>query len=153
MDMAAVSRRKLLLPRSQRCRYERRLPLESALAAPDQGIVHNLLLKVCPPRPLNRRPPMPDRRAAIETCAGRVRPAERACLIGRKRSGIDGGDERRRRSEVGHAGYEGMAGLHVIEGMRAIRSTRANVRILDRERLEEIATGSYVIPEREYGGV
>lgn len=46
-----------------------------------------------------------------------------------------------------------MAGLHVIEGMRAIRSTRANVRILDRERLEEIATGSYVIPEREPGGV
>ncbi|MDF0699328.1 Crp/Fnr family transcriptional regulator [Rhizobium sp. MC63] len=40
--------------------------------------------------------------------------------------------------------------LHVIEGLRAIRSTRANVRILDRERLEEIAGGSYGIPEREY---
>ncbi|OWV72792.1 CarD family transcriptional regulator [Rhizobium sp. R339] len=40
--------------------------------------------------------------------------------------------------------------LHVIEGLRVIRSTRANVRILDRERLEEIAAGSYGIPEREY---
>ncbi|MBY2966285.1 Crp/Fnr family transcriptional regulator [Rhizobium leguminosarum] len=40
--------------------------------------------------------------------------------------------------------------LHVIEGMRAIRSTRANVKVLDRERLEEIAAGSYGIPEREY---
>ncbi|PDT14167.1 CarD family transcriptional regulator [Rhizobium sp. J15] len=40
--------------------------------------------------------------------------------------------------------------LHVIEGLRVIRSTRANVRILDRERLEEIAAGSYGVPEREY---
>ncbi|MBB2830231.1 UNVERIFIED_ORG: CRP-like cAMP-binding protein [Rhizobium esperanzae] len=40
--------------------------------------------------------------------------------------------------------------LHVIEGLRAIRSTRANVKILDRERLEEIAAGSYGVPEREY---
>jgi CRP-like cAMP-binding protein len=40
--------------------------------------------------------------------------------------------------------------LHVIEGLRAIRSTRANVRILNRERLEEIAGGSYGVPEREY---
>ncbi|MBX5222933.1 MULTISPECIES: Crp/Fnr family transcriptional regulator [unclassified Rhizobium] len=40
--------------------------------------------------------------------------------------------------------------LHVIEGLRAIRSTRANVRILDRDRLEEIAAGCYGVPEREY---
>ncbi|RUM22264.1 Crp/Fnr family transcriptional regulator [Rhizobium vallis] len=40
--------------------------------------------------------------------------------------------------------------LHVIEGLGAIRSSRANVRILDRERLEEIAAGSYGVPEREY---
>ncbi|MBB2823026.1 UNVERIFIED_ORG: CRP-like cAMP-binding protein [Rhizobium esperanzae] len=40
--------------------------------------------------------------------------------------------------------------LHVIEGLRAIRSTRANVRILNRERLEEIAGGSYGVPEKEY---
>ncbi|OWV89957.1 CarD family transcriptional regulator [Rhizobium sp. R635] len=40
--------------------------------------------------------------------------------------------------------------LHVIEGLRVIKSTRANVRILDRGRLEEIAAGSYGIPEREY---
>ncbi|EJZ18680.1 Crp/Fnr family transcriptional regulator (plasmid) [Rhizobium sp. Pop5] len=40
--------------------------------------------------------------------------------------------------------------LHVIEGLRAIRSSRANVRILDRDRLEEIAAGSYGVPEREY---
>ncbi|MBB4195502.1 CRP-like cAMP-binding protein [Rhizobium aethiopicum] len=40
--------------------------------------------------------------------------------------------------------------LHVIEGLRVIKSTRANVRILDRERLEEIAAGSYGVPEREY---
>lgn len=40
--------------------------------------------------------------------------------------------------------------LHVIEGMKAIKATRANLRILDREKLEEIAGGCYGLPEREY---
>ncbi|MBB3302438.1 CRP-like cAMP-binding protein [Rhizobium sp. BK077] len=40
--------------------------------------------------------------------------------------------------------------LHIIEGMRAIRATRGNVRIIDREKLEEIAAGCYGVPEREY---
>jgi CRP-like cAMP-binding protein len=40
--------------------------------------------------------------------------------------------------------------LHVIEGMRAIKATRANIRVIDREKLEEIAGGSYGLPEREY---
>lgn len=40
--------------------------------------------------------------------------------------------------------------LHVIEGIKAIRATRGNVRIIDRAKLEEIAAGSYGIPEREY---
>lgn len=40
--------------------------------------------------------------------------------------------------------------LHIIEGLKAIRSSRANIRILDRDRLEEIAGGSYGVPEREY---
>ncbi len=35
-------------------------------------------------------------------------------------------------------------------GMRAIRATRGNVRIIDREKLEEIAAGCYGVPEREY---
>ncbi|MFL5010671.1 Crp/Fnr family transcriptional regulator [Rhizobium sp.] len=40
--------------------------------------------------------------------------------------------------------------LHIIEGIKAIRATRGNVRIIDRAKLEEIAAGSYGIPEREY---
>jgi CRP-like cAMP-binding protein len=40
--------------------------------------------------------------------------------------------------------------LHIIEGLGAIKSTRGNVRIIDRARLEEIAAGCYGIPEDEY---
>ncbi|MGV1754698.1 Crp/Fnr family transcriptional regulator [Agrobacterium sp. CG674] len=40
--------------------------------------------------------------------------------------------------------------LHMLEGIGAIRSTRGNVRILDRNKLEEIAGGSYGVPENEY---
>jgi CRP-like cAMP-binding protein len=40
--------------------------------------------------------------------------------------------------------------LHIIEGMRVIKATRGNIRILSREGLEEIAGGSYGVPEREY---
>ena len=41
--------------------------------------------------------------------------------------------------------------LHVLEGMHLIRSTRGNVLVLDRAGLIEVASGSYGIPEREYG--
>lgn len=40
--------------------------------------------------------------------------------------------------------------LHLLEGIGAIRSTRGNIRILDRSKLEEIAGGSYGVAEREY---
>ncbi|RWY79936.1 Crp/Fnr family transcriptional regulator [Rhizobium leguminosarum] len=40
--------------------------------------------------------------------------------------------------------------LHILEGMRAIKSTRGNVRILDRDMLIEIAGGCYGVPEEEY---
>jgi CRP-like cAMP-binding protein len=40
--------------------------------------------------------------------------------------------------------------IHMLEGLGAIRATRGNVRILDRSKLEDIASGSYGIPEREY---
>jgi CRP-like cAMP-binding protein len=40
--------------------------------------------------------------------------------------------------------------LHVLEGLNAIRSTRGNVRVLNREKLIEIAGGCYGVPEREY---
>ncbi|TBY08179.1 Crp/Fnr family transcriptional regulator [Rhizobium laguerreae] len=40
--------------------------------------------------------------------------------------------------------------LHILEGMHAIRSTRGNVRILDRDMLIEIAGGCYGVPEQEY---
>lgn len=40
--------------------------------------------------------------------------------------------------------------LHVIEGVRAIKATRGNIKILDREKIVEMAGGSYGIPEREY---
>ena len=40
--------------------------------------------------------------------------------------------------------------LHILEGMGAIRSTRGNVRVRSREKLLDIAGGSYGVPEREY---
>jgi len=40
--------------------------------------------------------------------------------------------------------------IHVIEGVHAVKATRGNIRILNREKLEDIAAGSYGIPEREY---
>ncbi|MGZ2384706.1 Crp/Fnr family transcriptional regulator [Rhizobium brockwellii] len=40
--------------------------------------------------------------------------------------------------------------LHILEGMHAIRSTRGNVRILNRDMLIEIAGGCYGVPEQEY---
>jgi CRP-like cAMP-binding protein len=40
--------------------------------------------------------------------------------------------------------------LHILEGLRAIRATRGNVRILDRDLLTEIAGGCYGVPEEEY---
>lgn len=40
--------------------------------------------------------------------------------------------------------------LHVLEGMHAIRATRANVEIRDRDKLLDLAAGSYGLPERQY---
>ena len=40
--------------------------------------------------------------------------------------------------------------LHELEGRGLIRSTRGEVRILDREGLERAASGFYGIPEAEY---
>ncbi|RWY68857.1 Crp/Fnr family transcriptional regulator [Rhizobium sp. WSM1325] len=40
--------------------------------------------------------------------------------------------------------------LHILEGIHAIKSTRGNVRILDRDQLIEIADGCYGVPEQEY---
>ncbi|MEA3534548.1 Crp/Fnr family transcriptional regulator [Rhizobium sp. CC-YZS058] len=40
--------------------------------------------------------------------------------------------------------------LHVIEGVKAIRATRGNIRITDRARLESIAGACYGLPEQEY---
>jgi CRP-like cAMP-binding protein len=40
--------------------------------------------------------------------------------------------------------------LHILEGIHAIKSTRGDVKILDRSKLEEIAVGCYGVPEREY---
>jgi CRP-like cAMP-binding protein len=40
--------------------------------------------------------------------------------------------------------------LHVIEGNGFVRSTRGNVKILDREALVEFADGTYGAPEAEY---
>lgn len=40
--------------------------------------------------------------------------------------------------------------IHVLEGVRAIRASRGNIRILDRSRLLEIAGGCYGVPEAEY---
>jgi len=40
--------------------------------------------------------------------------------------------------------------MHVLEGLRAVRATRGRVRILNRAKLEEIASGCYGIAESEY---
>ncbi|KEQ07423.1 Crp/Fnr family transcriptional regulator [Pseudorhizobium pelagicum] len=40
--------------------------------------------------------------------------------------------------------------IHVLEGVGAIKATRGNIRILHRQKLEEIAGASYGIPEQEY---
>jgi CRP-like cAMP-binding protein len=40
--------------------------------------------------------------------------------------------------------------IHILEGVHAIKATRGNVHVLDRVKLEDIAGGSYGVPEREY---
>lgn len=40
--------------------------------------------------------------------------------------------------------------IHVIQGLGMIKATRGNIRVVDRAKLEELAGGSYGIPEREY---
>ena len=40
--------------------------------------------------------------------------------------------------------------LHHLEGARIVRATRGRVHVLDRGRLEEVAGGSYGLPEAEY---
>jgi CRP-like cAMP-binding protein len=40
--------------------------------------------------------------------------------------------------------------LHILEGVHAIKATRGNVRVHNREKLEEIAGGCYGLPEAEY---
>jgi CRP-like cAMP-binding protein len=40
--------------------------------------------------------------------------------------------------------------LHILEGMHTIKATRGNVEITDRQKLEEVAGGSYGLSEREY---
>jgi len=40
--------------------------------------------------------------------------------------------------------------LHMLEGLHAIKATRANIQILDRALLQRIARGSYGAPEAEY---
>jgi CRP-like cAMP-binding protein len=40
--------------------------------------------------------------------------------------------------------------IHLLEGIHVIKATRGQIRIIDRARLEEIAGGSYGLPEAEY---
>jgi CRP-like cAMP-binding protein len=40
--------------------------------------------------------------------------------------------------------------LHILEGLHAIKATRGNVQIRDREKLEDVAGGCYGAPEAEY---
>jgi CRP-like cAMP-binding protein len=40
--------------------------------------------------------------------------------------------------------------IHILEGVHAIKATRGNIKVLNRQKLEEIAGGSYGIPEEEY---
>jgi CRP-like cAMP-binding protein len=43
--------------------------------------------------------------------------------------------------------------LHLIEGVGFIKATRVNIRVLDRGGLEQLAGGSYGVPEAEYDRV
>jgi CRP-like cAMP-binding protein len=40
--------------------------------------------------------------------------------------------------------------IHILEGVHAIKATRGNIRILDSRKLEDMAGGSYGVPEHEY---
>jgi CRP-like cAMP-binding protein len=40
--------------------------------------------------------------------------------------------------------------IHILEGAHAIKATRGNIRVLDRQKLEDMAAGSYGIAEQEY---
>jgi CRP-like cAMP-binding protein len=40
--------------------------------------------------------------------------------------------------------------LHVLEGVDIVKAGRGTIRVLNRERLEEIAGGCYGLPEAEY---
>jgi CRP-like cAMP-binding protein len=40
--------------------------------------------------------------------------------------------------------------IHLLEGVNIIRATRGNIRVLDREKLEDTAGDSYGVPESEY---
>jgi CRP-like cAMP-binding protein len=40
--------------------------------------------------------------------------------------------------------------IHILEGIHAIKATRGVVHVLDRHKLEELASGSYGVPEEEY---
>lgn len=40
--------------------------------------------------------------------------------------------------------------IHILEGLRLIKATRAKIQILDRKGLKELAGGCYGVPEREY---
>ena len=40
--------------------------------------------------------------------------------------------------------------LHILEGLKLIRSNRGAVNVIDREGLERFAAGCYGLPEREF---
>jgi CRP-like cAMP-binding protein len=40
--------------------------------------------------------------------------------------------------------------IHLLEGAHAIKATRGNIKVIDREKLREIASGCYGVPEQEY---
>jgi hypothetical protein len=39
---------------------------------------------------------------------------------------------------------------HFLEGIHAIKATRGNIKVVDRSKLEDLAGGSYGVPEQEY---
>ena len=40
--------------------------------------------------------------------------------------------------------------IHILEGIGAIKATRGNIHIISRSKLENVAGGSYGLPEQEY---
>ena len=101
--------------------------------------VHSCELQLAHSALANARYTMPERLARwLLMCQDRIQDDDLpltheflALMLGVRRSGVT--------NEI-----------HILEGVHAIKASRGNIRIRDRQKLEDMAGGSYGIPEIEY---